>query len=69
MFPLIRRWKNWIFEGRQVSGSLTEVAREAAGAYRVGEFTVTLKKGRSGDTSEDFLSVTHRSRRGALPRA
>ena len=62
MFPLIRRWKNWIFEGRQVSGSLTEVAREAAGAYRVGEFTVTLKTGRSGDTSGDFLSVAHRSR-------
>jgi hypothetical protein len=42
----------------QVSGSLTGVARYAPGAYRVGEFTVTLETGRSGDA---FLSVAPRS--------
>ena len=46
----------------QVTGSLTEVARNAAtGPRRVGEFMVTLETGRDGDPSGAVLSVVHRS--------
>jgi alpha-glucosidase len=49
-------------EPGQVSGSLTEVARNAAtGSYRVGEFVVELDTGRKGDASDDLLSVAHGS--------
>jgi alpha-glucosidase (family GH31 glycosyl hydrolase) len=49
-------------EPGQVSGSLAEVAGSLdPGPYQVGEFVVTLKTGRSEDTSDDLLSVTHRS--------
>jgi alpha-glucosidase (family GH31 glycosyl hydrolase) len=54
----------YVFRGEpgQVSGSLTEVSRNVApGPHRVGEFAVTLKNGRDGDTSDDDLSVAHRS--------
>jgi alpha-glucosidase len=45
----------------QVSGSLTGVARYTSGAYRVGEFTVTLETGRAGYPSGTMLSVAPRS--------
>jgi alpha-glucosidase len=45
----------------QVSGSLTGVARYTPGAYRVGEFTVTLETGRAGYPSGTMLSVAPRS--------
>jgi alpha-glucosidase (family GH31 glycosyl hydrolase) len=45
----------------QVSGSLAWVAHDAPGAYRVGEFTVTLETGRSGDPSGIIMSVAPRS--------
>jgi alpha-glucosidase (family GH31 glycosyl hydrolase) len=46
----------------QVSGTLTEVARDISpGPHRVGEFIVELKAGRSKDTSDCFLSLAHRS--------
>jgi alpha-glucosidase (family GH31 glycosyl hydrolase) len=49
-------------EPGQVSGSLVEVAGSVApGAYRVGEFMVTLEDGREGDPSDDLLQVAHRS--------
>jgi len=48
-------------EPERVSGSLTEVARDVPGGYRVGEFTVALRAGRSGDASDDRLEITHRS--------
>ena len=50
----------WGEPGR-VSGSLTEVARGVPGGYGVGEFTVALPAGRSGDASDDSLEITHRS--------
>jgi alpha-glucosidase (family GH31 glycosyl hydrolase) len=45
----------------QVSGSLAWVVHDAPGAYRVGEFTVTLETGRSGDPSGIIMSVAPRS--------
>jgi alpha-glucosidase (family GH31 glycosyl hydrolase) len=45
----------------QVSGSLAGVVHDAPGAYRVGEFTVTLETGRSGDPSGIIMSVAPRS--------
>ena len=49
-------------EPGQVSGSLTGVAGSLdPGPYRVGEFVVELKAGRSEDASDDLLGVTHRS--------
>ena len=50
-------------EPDRVSGSLTEVSPNAAsGPYRVGEFMVTFMTGRTGDSSDDLLSVAHHSR-------
>src|SRR5919202_6343217 len=51
----------WSRRGR-ISGSLTEAARDVDhGPYRVGEFIVSLKTGRGGGTSDDLLSIAHRS--------
>jgi sulfoquinovosidase len=46
----------------QVSGSITEVARDVSpGTYRVGEFLVSLKTGDDGNPSGTVLSIVHRS--------
>ena len=49
-------------EPGQVSGSLTEVARDAQGVYRVGAFAVELETGGDDDASNDLLIVSHDSR-------
>ena len=54
-------WRIWR-KPEQVSGSLTEVARDTNGTYQVGEFAVTLKTGRSREASDAVLSVAHSSR-------
>jgi alpha-glucosidase len=49
-------------EPAQVSGSLTDVSRNAApGPYPVGAFVVTLENGRAGDPFDDVLSIEHSS--------
>jgi alpha-glucosidase len=50
-------------EPGQVSGSLTEVTEEVSpGPYTVGEFAVALETGQSENSSDDLLSIVHRSR-------
>ena len=58
---LLANYLIWGEDG-QVSGSLTEVARDVAPEpYRVGEFAITFRTGRDGDPSDDVLSVAHSS--------
>jgi alpha-glucosidase (family GH31 glycosyl hydrolase) len=49
-------------EPGQVSGSITEVAKSVApGQYPAGEFVISLRTGENKGSSDDLLTVAHRS--------